>query len=243
MVGRALRRAGKLGKLVGTYGYLRGLRHKVAAAIEHQGAMRALHIGTLIDVGANIGQFSLLVRTIHPHATIHAFEPLKAMANRYAALFNGDPLTTLHPVAAGETVGDAEINVSARPDSSSLLAISPRQDEIFPGTAKAATEKIRVVRVDDLLADRDLPGPILIKLDVQGFELAALKGMQQLVDRAAHVYVEVSFVELYEGQPLAAEIIAWLADRGLLIAGVHNPTFLASGATVQVDMLFSRDAM
>jgi FkbM family methyltransferase len=235
-----LRLVTKLSRLVRSAPYRRGLRHKVGAAIEHEDAIRSLAVGTLIDVGANIGQFSLLTRAIHPGAVIHAFEPLSAMADTYDALFAGDRAATLHRVAAGETAGSAEINVSGRPDSSSLLPITAQQEAIFPGTAKASVETIRVERIDDILRDTKLPQPILVKLDVQGFELAALKGMPELLERAAHVYAEVSFVELYQGQPLAPEIIAWLAKRGFTVTGVHNLSFMANGATVQADMLFSR---
>lgn len=239
-LGKAFRRAVKFARLVGTGKYRHGLRHKVGAAIEHDGAMRSISVATLVDVGANIGQFSLLIRALYPSAVIHAFEPLAAMADRYDALFDQDSLTTLHRAAAGETAGEAQINVSASPDSSSLLPISARQDEIFPGTARAATENIRVVRIDDVLSLAKLAQPVVVKLDVQGFELAALKGMPVLLERVAHVYVEVSFVELYEGQPLASEIIAWLADRDFYVAGVYNSSFMANGTAVQADMLFSR---
>ena len=96
------------------------------------------------------------------------------------------------------------------------------------------------MRLDDILKPQTLPGPILVKLDVQGFELAALQGMPNLLEQALFVYTEVSFVELYEKQPLADEIIAWLADRGFSLSGVHNPTFMENGATVQADLLFTR---
>lgn len=228
--------------LLGNARYRAGVRHGVAAAIEHEGAMRSIRIGTLIDVGANIGQFSLLTRTLHPRAIIHGFEPLRLMADRYEQLFAGDSLTTLHRTAAGEMAAETEINVSGRPDSSSLLPISARQEDIFPGTAQASVEKIRVVRIDDVLADAGLPGPVVIKLDVQGYELAALKGMPRILETASHVYVEVSFLELYSGQPLAHEIIAWLAERDFILAGAYNPTFTDDGAAVQADLLFANAA-
>lgn len=236
----SIRRARKLRHLFSSAAYRRGLKHRVAAAIEHEGALRSIEVGTLIDVGANIGQFSLLTRSLHPRAIIHAFEPLPEMADRYEALLGDDGHTTLHRIAAGETTELAEIHVSGRPDSSSLLSISERQNEIFPGTSEVSSLTIPVERVDDVLRGAALIDPVLIKLDVQGFELAALKGMPELLSRATHVYAEVSFVELYQGQPLAHEIIAWLAKQGYRIAGVYNPTFTHEGVAVQADTLFAR---
>ncbi len=234
------RRANKLLQLVPHAAYRRGLKLGVAAAVEHDGAMRSVSFSTLIDVGANIGQFSLLVRTLRPAATIHAFEPLRAMADTYGRLFAGDSLTTLHRCAAGTSAMTTEINVSNHPDSSSLLPISDRQSELFPGTQRTSVEQVRVARIDDEVPVDTLAGPILIKLDVQGFELEALKGMPRLLARAHWVYVEVSFMTLYEGQPLADEICAWLADNGFKIAGVYNPTYSEEGVNIQADLLFAR---
>jgi FkbM family methyltransferase len=236
------RRAGKLLQLMPHPGYRRGLKLGVAAAVEHVGAMRSVPFSTLIDVGANIGQFSLMARTLHPAAIIHAFEPLRLMADTYERLFAGDARTTLHRCAAGTSAMTMDINVSNHPDSSSLLPISDQQSQLFPGTQKASVEQVRVVRIDDELPVDALSGPILVKLDVQGFELEALKGMPRLLARASWVYVEVSFMTLYEGQPLADEICAWLAENGFKISGVYNPTYSDEGVSIQADLLFARAA-
>ncbi len=237
-----LRRANKLQLLVPDATYRKGLKLGVAAAVEHEGAMRSVAFTTLIDVGANIGQFSLLTRKLHPDATIHAFEPLSAMAATYERLFAGDAKTILHRCAAGTSAMTTQINVSNHPDSSSLLPISDRQSQLFPGTQKASVEEVRVERIDDVLPVDTLAGPILVKLDVQGFELEALKGMPRLLARASWVYVEVSFMTLYTGQPLANEIHAWLEANGFEMAGVYNPTFSDEGVNIQADLLFARSA-
>lgn len=234
------RRLRKVAKLVRTQRYRKGLRLGVAAAIEHVGAMHTAPMGTLIDVGANIGQFSLLVREVYPDAVIHAFEPLAAMADKYTRLFAGDPRITLHRCAAGASRATAEINVSGRPDSSSLLPISSQQALLFPGTEKAAVETVRVECIDDVLQGETLPGPIMVKIDVQGFELEALKGMVQLLRRVQWIYVEVSFMSLYVGQPLANEVFAWLKDHGFEMAGTYNATYSDQGASIQTDILFTR---
>lgn len=240
---RLATRSLKLGRLVRRNAYRRGLRHGVAAAIEHEDALRSLAIRSLLDVGANKGQFSLAAKAVHPDLVIHAFEPLSEPAETYAALFAGDERVQLHRVAAGEAAGEATINVSRQEDSSSLLPISQRQSQIFPGTELASQRTIQVAALDEVLNAALLPRPLMIKLDVQGFELAALKGMPRLLGHADYVYAEVSFVTLYTGQPLADEIVRWLADRGMKLAGVHNPSSDAGGAAVQADFLFRADRL
>ncbi len=202
--------------------------------------MRSLQIGSLIDVGANVGQFSLLARTFHPNIQIHAFEPLPLVSARFERLFARDQNMHLHRIAAGEMSGAADIHVSARPDSSSLLPITDLQSKIFPGTAQASVATIRIERIDDVLQGVILNDPLMIKLDVQGFELSALKGMPKLLQRAHYVYAELSFMELYQGQPLAHEVVAWLAVAGFRFSGAYNPTHATDGSAVQVDILFTK---
>lgn len=237
------RRARKLGQLLPNPAYRKGLKFGVAAAVEHVGAMRSTPAATVIDVGANIGQFSLMTRANHPQAMIHAFEPLSAMADVYEKVFAGDPRVALHRCAAGASASTSALNVSKQPDSSSLLPISDQQSSLFPGTEQAGIEQVRVERIDDVVDVTKLQEPILVKLDVQGFELEALKGMPRVLERAKWVYLEVSFTSLYTGQPLANEIAHWLNQNGFELTGIYNPTYSSNGVNVQADLLFSRLAV
>ncbi len=236
------RKASKLLKLLAVPIYRRGLARGSAAAIEHYRALKCIEFGSVLDVGANTGQFSLLARRLRPTALIHAFEPLRGPAATYRRVFADDSRTVLHPFAAGSRSEDAEIYLSRQVDSSSLLPITDAQSAAFPGTGEVGREMVSVRRLDDILAAEDLPQPLLLKLDVQGFELAALQGMSRLLDRAAHVYAEASFVELYQGQPLAPEIIEWMQSRSFQLAGVYNPSYGPTGAAIQADFLFERCA-
>ena len=195
---------------------------------------------TVVDVGANRGQFALAARHVFPHAQIISFEPLTGPAALWRAVFAGDGRARLIDVAIGPEPGEAEIHVSARDDSSSLLPITARQNALFPGTAEAGTATIRVVRLADALPAADIEAPALLKLDVQGFELQALAGCEALLDRFAWVYVECSFVELYAGQAFADEVIAWLREHGMRLAGVYNMSYDRDGRALQADFLFGR---
>lgn len=216
-------------------------RHRVAAGVEHARVLRNLGpLRTVVDVGANRGQFALAARHIFPQARIVSLEPLAGPAALWRAVFAGDGRARLIDAAIGPEPGEAEIHVSARDDSSSLLPITARQNALFPGTAEAGTATIRVVRLADALPAADIEAPALLKLDVQGFELQALAGCEALLDRFAWVYVECSFVELYAGQAFADEVIAWLREHGMRLAGVYNMSYDRDGRALQADFLFGR---
>lgn len=236
---KAVRRVFKARKLAGIARYRAAMRVGVGAAIEHQAVLASMKLNTIIDVGANKGQFSLVARQLHPDARIVAFEPLSDAAATFQKVFAGDPKVALHRCALGQADGESVINVSHSADSSSLLPISDLQSELFPGTHKNNEERINVRRGESEVP-RDIVSPVLLKMDVQGYELEVLKGLESRLQTVDHIYAELSFVELYVGQQLAGDVIAWLSERSFGVVGVYNLSTGPSGMAIQADVLFSR---
>ncbi|MDT5019020.1 MAG: hypothetical protein QOD39_5180 [Mycobacterium sp.] len=235
-------KAGKLARILPVRAWRRALvRHRVAAGVEHAGVLRRMPgLRTIVDVGANRGQFALAARLCHPEARVVSFEPLAGPAATYRAVFGGDVRTSLINAALGPTSGEAVIHVSGRDDSSSLLPITAAQDTLFPGTAQVDTDTVRVTRLAEHLAAGAIEAPALLKIDVQGFELQALAGCEDVLDRFDWIYAECSFVELYAGQAFADDVIAWLRERGFALRGVYHMSYDAAGNAVQADFLFAR---
>lgn len=236
------RRTVKLLRLLPVPEFRRGLRFGVGAAIEHRDALAPLAFDTVVDVGAHAGQFSLLARALYPRARIVAFEPLPGPGARFRRVFGGDANVTLHPVAVAPRRGPAAMHVSASTDSSSLLPITPRQVALFPGTELREVTTIEAGPLDAFLGAGEIASPALLKIDVQGFELEALRASLPLLPAFDHVYTEVSFEALYAGQALAGEVAAFLAAHGFVEAGRFNVSRDTEGRPVQADFLFHRAA-
>lgn len=218
--------------------FLRALRHGVAAGIEHLAVLRHIESSTVIDIGANRGQFALAAQRSFPEAHIFSFEPLLGPAVIFRKVFAGMPKLVLYQAAIGPESGEATIHLSRRDDSSSLLPITHLQDRLFPGTAEAGTAKIKVGPLASFVTASQIQPPALLKLDVQGFELQALEGCAELLDQFTYVYVECSFKELYAGQALADEVIAWLRQRNFRLSGIYNVHYDRAGQAIQSDFLF-----
>jgi FkbM family methyltransferase len=239
-VARLSKKLRKLMKVLACGEYRSALRKAgVAAAIEHERLLKSLNCNTVIDIGANRGQFALVSRRCFPQARIISFEPLAAPAARFRAVFGGDSRVDLRPVAIGPESRDAEIHVAAEDDSSSLLPMTDLQRSLFAGTAEVRTERIRVEPLATQITREDLARPALLKIDVQGYELLTLRGCESLLESIDYVYVECSFVELYAGQALAHEVIAYLYEQSLQLDGVYNIHYDSNGRAVQADMLFT----
>ena len=216
------------------------LFEKVLAGMEHQ-AVLSRELGVVVDIGANRGQFALAVRHFSPKAKIISFEPLLEPSKKYTRVFKHDCNIELHRIAIGSESGKVAIHVSQRDDSSSLLPIGDAQDRLFPGTAEDRTEIIQVARLEEFLSVNEILSPALLKLDIQGFELTALRGCESLLDEFSYIYVECSFVELYEGQALADEIISWLKKHHFSLSGIYNMQYDSTGLAIQGDFFFGSE--
>ena len=215
------------------------LRHRVAAGVEHRSVLTLLSsCATVVDIGANRGQFALAARQCHPAASLEAFEPLPAPADVFQQVFVDAPDVRLHRTAIGPQRTQATMHVSARDDSSSVLPITATQAALFSGTEEAGLATIEIGPLDQFLEPARIHRPALLKIDVQGFELQALQGCESLLDQFTWLYVECSFIELYEGQALADDVIAWLRERGFAVQGAYNVDYDTNGRAIQADFLF-----
>ena len=219
--------------------FARALRLGVAPTIDHRQALARLDPELVIDIGANRGQFALFARHCWPRARIVSFEPLPAAGTLCRAVMSGDPNFTLIEAAVAVNRGTSAINITVDDDSSSLLPLGERHQALY-GSTVAQTLEVQTGRLTDFLAAAEIPPSALIKIDVQGFELEVLKASEDVLPLVSHIYAELSFVELYGGQPLAGEAVSYLDARGFDLAGVYNQSVDRAASPIQADMLFSR---
>lgn len=218
--------------------YWKGLIRAMVPTIEHAEAFEGLEFASIVDVGGNIGQFSLFAAHRWPGATIHAFEPLPDQAARFEAVHG--KRVTLHRCALGEDKRMLPIHVASRKDSSSLLPLGEMQKAMF-AMDEVAQIDVPVDRLDAVLSAANLPAPALLKIDVQGFEFEVLRGAGELLRHFSHIYVEASFVELYQGQRLFPDIEAVLREYGFAHVKTLNIARDRLGKEVQADLLYARE--
>jgi FkbM family methyltransferase len=210
------------------------MRMGVVPTLEHQAAFDGLTFGTVIDVGANKGQFSLFSRYLWPQAKIIAFEPQPDQAKIFRGLNiqNADLLD----LALGSETSKTQLHIASRKDSSSLLPLGEEQKEIF-SMDEVGTIEVDVKRLDQVLTSADLAAPTLMKIDVQGFEYEVLEGATELLPYIDYIYLELSVVELYVGQKLYDEVTKLLSVNGF---SETNENSLKIKKDVQFDALFVR---
>ncbi len=232
--------ARKLAKLLKDRSYCSALWKGVAAGVEHEPFLRQIHCNTVVDIGANRGQFALAVRRWLPHARIISFEPLPGPARVFRKVFAGQTDVELHEMAIGPSSGRHTIHVSGRDDSSSLLPMTDLLTTLYPGTQEVALEEIRVEALDRVISKADLVGPALLKMDVQGYELHCLEGCRELLPYFRHLYLECAFQELYAGQVLASQLIQWVCEHDFDLTGIYHLSHDRQGRAVDADLFFTK---
>jgi FkbM family methyltransferase len=205
------------------------------SALELLESMRSLDIKVIYDIGAHVGTWSLLAKAIYPSAEIHGFEPMLQHRGEFLTNFADMKDVVLHSVALGSTNAAATFHVANSVSSSSVLPLAEAADGF--GLKEVGQFSVELHRLDDYRATHRMKLPDMIKLDVQGYELEALRGGEQCLRAAQAALMEVSFVEIYRGQPLFADVVRYMADVGFQLHAFSIATPLGR-SLVQTDVLF-----
>lgn len=137
----------------------------------------------VIDVGANIGQFSSAVLLFAPSATILAIEPDPVVHARLADNLFGAAGVTTSCSAAGAARGVLPLGRAA------LAVMSTLRQDALSGYDIVGSVDVRVERLDDLTKDH--PAVDLLKIDVEGFEIEALEGAPELLGKSRFLLIEL----------------------------------------------------
>jgi len=197
---------------------------------------------TIIDVGANVGQFAVACGKLFPYAQIYAFEPvsecLRELRNNTRTL----PQVSVMPMALGDQPGSQPIHINSHPHSSSLLSLADVHRQAFPEAMEAGTESVTVATLDGIADELTLRTPCLLKLDVQGYESRVLAGGSELLQQVDLVVLETSFQTMYQDEELFPEILELMRGYGFRflrpIGWLQAPS---SGEYLQMDALFAKD--
>jgi FkbM family methyltransferase len=205
--------------------------------------LRSRGITLVLDVGASEGTYARQLRQLGFEGRIISFEPLSAPFAELERAAAADARWQCRRLALGAEVGEREINVAGNSSSSSLLEMKERHLRSAPQAAYVGTERIPIASLasiwPELVAEDDC---VYLKLDVQGFELEALRGADTRLGSVDCVQAELSFVPLYEGAPDFLELIEFLGSRGFRLAGLEEGhDDIRTGEMLQADGIFVRN--
>jgi FkbM family methyltransferase len=215
------------------------VRYHPRYSIGEYAYISSLKIKSVIDVGAHTGEFAKMITRILPGVAVISFEPLKEEFLRLESQLREIPKARALNLALGDQNRILDMHRSDYSQSSSLRPMTKLHKEAFPESAGDSIERVEVRRLDEIAAKLSLEPEILIKIDVQGYEDKVLAGADRVLSRSKAAIIEVSFRELYEGQPLFDSIHATLKQKGFTYMGnLYQLVHPVERSVLQADAFF-----
>jgi FkbM family methyltransferase len=210
-----------------------GVRRTPEAVLAHVKRL-GFEPATVIDVGVAYGTPELY--DAFPASRFLLVDPLEEYAPAIDPIVQRLGSAEWVRAAAGPEPGSITINVNRAPALSSTLGHWKGQDD--GGTPR----EVPVVRLDDLVAERSLPGPYLVKADVEGAELRVLEGASRILADTELVMLEVNLFEFLPGQPQLHDVVAFMKERGFVTYDFYGGHVrLLDDALAMTNMAFVRD--
>ena len=197
-------------------------------------------IDTLIDVGANQGQFALAWRKFYPESRIFSFEPVPETFYKLKANTQAFPKISTLNMALGSKPGKLSIYKNDHSHASSFLKVSQFQREHIPATIHEKPEEVSVSTLDAMSEELGNLGCSVLKLDVQGFEKEVLIGAANVLKKIDFLIIEMSFRPMYEGELLFEKMDAFLKECGFRIVAPLGFLQTNDLQIPQIDFLYQR---
>lgn len=206
--------------------------------------IKSLPIRTIIDVGANRGQFGKYLSGLFPDAHIYCFEPLPEPFKELSKWVKeqGGKVEAFN-IALGDIEGNKEMLYhSDHSPSSSFLRTTETCESFEPLTKKQVPLSVRITTLDKWFnALSSIPErEILIKLDVQGYEAIVIRGGSETFKNAKICILEVCLDQLYEDQATFKDLSSNLFALGYRYVGNLEQFYAEDGHVVFIDAVFMK---
>jgi FkbM family methyltransferase len=205
--------------------------------------LKELEIKTVLDIGANTGQFaSFICNLLGKDTLVYSFEPINECYNKLSKLKK----KFINIVPLNYALGDVETKKPMYKNdftpSSSLMEISGISIENFPFTEHQEIENIDLKRLDDIYKDMNIVNNVLVKIDVQGYEGNVIAGGEEFLKKIPKlVIIETSIKNLYVNEPSFDYIYNKMISLGYKYRGNLDQLFSPiNGEILQVDCVFEK---
>ena len=195
-------------------------------------------LNAVVDVGANVGNWTTSIARLTRASDIVAYEPLPQAFECLCANTKAFPQVKCVRSAIGSRPDMVDMTVQEHTELSSLLPISERTLSIHGiGQSTERTVRVPVTTLDQELASkREIS---LLKVDVQGYEHEVFAGGREILQRTGVVVMEVTYTPVYLGDKQFGEIHELLVETSpLRLWGISAPSVSDDGRPIWADAVF-----
>lgn len=203
--------------------------------------LNSRNIDCIFDVGANAGQYGLLLREIGYKGHIISFEPVKSVFTVLSEHCEGDDRWACYNYALGDKNEDKVLNVYKSTVFSSFLKANDYSKHIWQSLNDAETQTVKVFRLDyvwDSITS-SLGGcrNYMLKLDTQGFDEFVFDGARSHLNQIAALQSELSMISVYDGMAPAYAVLDKFHKFGFFISGLYPINRDESLAVIEYDCI------
>ncbi|OEU64757.1 MAG: hypothetical protein BBJ57_03005 [Desulfobacterales bacterium PC51MH44] len=193
--------------------------------------LKEIEVTGIIDAGASNGRISRRLLRKFPRACVYGFEPNTLYTEALQQYAKED--SRFHPqfLALSDHEGTADLHITVSPGSTSLFTPGKRLQKIDPrGASVTSSEKVEVVTIDQWAKRNGDPAIQLMKFDIQGGELRAIRGAARVLQSSTLlVYTEILFNPLYDNGAIFSEIDLFLRKYGFVLHDFFKPKYDSKG--------------
>ncbi len=186
------------------------------------------------DIGANIGLTTLFFsREVGEQGMVVAFEPVPANLKRLKDNLRVNHTTNVrvYDSALGEKEQTAEIAFT--PEATGIATIRTDIMKRYHQKYRIEMIPIKVVPLDRLLEREEIPPPHFIKIDVEGFEYAVLRGAEKTITQyKPRIFVEIHGANPEDAKRNAIELYNLLSSWGYTVRSVLSDNALVTTENV-----------
>jgi len=181
------------------------------------------------------------VAKLYPGVRVHSFEPVPECFMKLQKNVSKLKNISVYQLALGDTDGETVCHTNSHSQSSSILSLSHEHRAAFPNAEEIGQVPIKISKMDSIFAEQSLESPVLLKIDVQGYEAYVLRGGEKTLKRTQYVIAESSFKPLYQGEQLFLDLLRLMTSLGFQfkrpVGWLSDPR---TGEVLQMDALFAR---
>lgn len=189
----------------------------------------------IVDGGAYVGQTVRQFRPLFSKPTIHAVEANPQLCERIRKQNSDNNNVHVHEYALGDKNTTIDFNINSDEATSSVLQTTD-ENKSRHGQRVQTQETICVeqIRLDSLLSS----SPDILKLDLQGYELPALRGATGHLSDIEVVTTEMQYLRMYDSQSYYYEIMEFLEEQDFRIFNTYDIYSREDGQIIQADAVF-----
>lgn len=201
--------------------------------------LKRKNINTILDVGANIGQYAESILN-NWQCNIISFEPMQKeflLTREKSVKFKN---WVVYNYGLGDKNEEVNINISQNSYSSSLLPLNDETIKYAADIAYVDSEKVKLNRLDEIWDELNINDQnILLKIDAQGYEYNILKGAEKIMNKIWGLQLEMSIVQLYKNEVIFEDMYAYVKNLGfdlyIIEPGFADPK---TGKLLQLEAIF-----